>query len=161
MAGTHKELQESFDQVVPGAANHSDTFLGVIQRRCGEAGLGLELAPVRVDRRHDRVVMRGSISFGNWRASRDYMLDVYADSLGPSLQVGWQLTTNEVGGILGGTQLGARLDYTQTKIHNDPNTQRQLNGILQSFHQMVFLPTLQDLVDATGVQRSSEGFLGA
>jgi hypothetical protein len=162
MPGTYKEVQDSFDQVVPGAAGHSNTFLGVVQQRCGEVGLGLDLVPIRVDRRQDRVVMRGSVTFGNaWKGKRPYLLDVYADPIGPSLQVGWQLTTEEIGGMLAGTTLGSRLDYKQTLIHNDPNTQRQLNGILQSFHQMVFLPTLQDLVDAIGVSRPSGGFLGA
>jgi hypothetical protein len=162
MPGTFKEIQDSFDQVVPGAAGHSDTFLGVVQRRCSEAGLGLELRPMKADRRSDRVVMRGSVTFGNaWKGTRPYTLEVYADPIGPSLQVGYQLTTSEIGGMLAQTNFGSRLDYKQSKIHNDPNTQRQLSGILQSFHQLVFLPTLQDLVDAIGVSRPSGGFLGA
>ena len=148
MPGTYKEVQDSFDQVVPGAAEHSNTFLGVVQQRSSEAGLGLDLVPVRVDRRQDRVVMRGGITFGNaWKGKRPYLLDVYADPIGPSLQVGWQLTTEEVGGMLAGTSLGMQLSYKQALIHNDPNTQRQLNGILQSFHLMVFLPTLENLVE--------------
>jgi hypothetical protein len=162
MPGTYRELQESFDQVVPGAAGHADTFLGVIQRRCHEAGLGLELMPVRVDRRQDRVVMRGSITFGNaWKGKRPYLFDVYADEVGPALQVGWQLSTDEFGGVLGNTNMGYMVRNAQATVANDPNTIRQLTGILQAFQQMVFLPTLQDLIDATDVQRPANGFLGA
>jgi hypothetical protein len=107
--------------------------------------------------------MKGAITFGNaWKGKRSYFLECYADPIGPSLQCGWQLTTNEVSGFIAHTDYGRRMDQKQTKIHNDPNTARQLNGILQSFHQMVFLPTLQDLINACGAQQQqSSGFLGA
>jgi hypothetical protein len=161
MAGSYKEVEDSFDQFVPGAAVHSDKFLGVVQQRCNTAGLGITLGPAKTSRKNDRVVMRGVITFGNaWRA-KGYTLEVYADPRGDALQVGYQLTTEELGGFLANTEYGARVQQGQTRIHNDPNTLRQLNGILQGFHQMVFLPTLQDLVNALGAPRPSGGFLGA
>lgn len=164
MPGMHKEVQDSFDQVIPGAVAHADTFLGVIQQRCNGAGIGVSLTPMRTSRKDERIVMRGDIEFGNaWKGKRSYTVDVYAYPMGQALQVGWQLTSNEVStNALGrSTSIGVIAHNTQARIHNDPNTQRQLSGTVQAFHQMVFLPTLQNLIDAVGAPRSSNGFLGA
>ena len=161
---TYKEVQESENQFIAGAAARQNDFLGVIMKRCNAAGLGVTLAPVQLGRKQgNRTVMRGSIVFGNaWKGKRPYILEVYADPSGSNLQVGFQLTTEEMGGIMANTNFGARVANTQTKIHNDPNTQRQLSGVLQGFYQMVFMPTVQDLIDAVGAAgRQSNGFLGA
>jgi hypothetical protein len=157
-----KEVQDGENQFIPGAASYNEKFLGIVLQRCNESGLGITLGPVRVGRKDPRTVLRGSITFGNaWKGKRPYTLEVYADPQGQNLQVGYQLTTDEIGGLIGNTAFGSRLAQSQSNIHNDPKTQRELTGILQGFNQMVFLPTLQDLVEAVGVQRPANGFLGA
>jgi hypothetical protein len=164
----YQEVQDSFDQVVPGAAGFSDKFLGIIQDRCNKSGLGINLTPVRLDRKSDRIVMAGELQFGSaWKGKRSYSLQAYADRMGQMLQVGWQLNSNEVemsrvltGYTAGGATMQARHRERQTQIHNDPNTMRMLNGIVQGFHQTVFLPTLQDLINAIGPQQPQSGFLG-
>lgn len=170
MFGEHQEVQDNFDQVVPNAAAHSEMFLRVVRDRCNEAGMGLTLTPVRADRKTDRVVMRGDVKFGNaLKTVRRYTLEVYADPRGAVLQVGWQLNSHEMDGpslgqraLFGSMAAGAdRWNRKQTRLHNDPNTQRELNGVVQGFHQMVFLPTLQDLMSAVGQGAGGRGFLHA
>lgn len=158
-----REAQESFDQVVPNAGNKREQFLGEVMKRTNAAGLGIELAVTQPKKREDRYVLRGSIVFGNmWKGKRPYMLEVYADPIGNMLQTGWQLTTNELGGFLASTNAGARIQEKQAKIAGDPNTIRQLNGVLQAFHQGVFLPVLQLLSDSVaGAAQNTGGFLGA
>lgn len=157
-----KEVQDSFDEVIPGAAKHADTFLDVIQRRCNKSGIGIELAAAAPDRKQpDRIVMQGSVTFGNaWKGKRPYTLQVYADPVGKMLQVGWQVITSELGGVLSNSRMFVDLNNKQAAIHNDPNTIRQLTGILQAFHKSVFLPTLQNVVDAVEVKSRGKGFSG-
>jgi hypothetical protein len=158
------DLLEGQSEFIPGAAGYSDKFLDVVQERCDQAGIGIALGLVKVGRKsNQRYVMRGTITFGNaWKGKKPYMLEVYADPAGSNLQVGFQLSTEEIGGVLGGTSYGIMANNSGVRIHNDPNTQRQLNGILQGFYQMVFAPTVQDLIDAVGRSRpQTNGFLGA
>lgn len=159
-----RELQEDESEFIPGAAGYSEKFLDVIQQRCDDAQLGIALGLVRVGRKSDpRFIMRGTITFGNaWKGKKPYMLEVYADPAGPNLQVGFQLSTDEIGGMMANTNFGVRAYNTSVKIHNDPNTQRQLHGILQGFYQLVFAPTVQDLMEVVGRGRQqTNGFLGA
>jgi len=160
---TYKELQDSGSQFIAGAARYSDKFLGVVQQRCNDAGIGLTLAPAWRSRKDPTPVMRGTIVFGNaWKGTRPYTLEVFADKSGPNLNVGYQLVSEEMGGRLSNTELGMRVAHGQTQIHNDPNTQRQLTGILQGFYQLAFVPTVQDLIAAIGAARQqANGFLGA
>jgi hypothetical protein len=160
----YKEVQDSENQFIAGGAAYADKFLGVIQQRCNASGIGITLGPTTRNRKDPRPVMRGNISFGRaLTGKRDYMFEVYADPAGPNLQVGYQLMSEEVGGgILGNTDMVRRANARQVRMHNDPNTQRQLSGIIQGFYQMVFVPTVQDLVDAIGAtKQQTGGFLGA
>ena len=73
------------------------------------------------------------------------------------LHVGWHLLSDEMGGVLGATNLGMKIQIAQMTIDQDVDTIRRLSGVLQTFHQMVFLPTLQDLIDALSAQGPSSG----
>jgi hypothetical protein len=159
-----KELQEGDSEFIAGAASYADKFLGVIQQRCNEAGIGVVLAPIRVGRKQEnRVVMRGTVTMGStWKGKKPYLLEVYADPAGQNLQVGFQLSTEEVGGFMANTNAGMHAYAKGVRINNDPDTQRRLKGILQGFYQMVFAPTVQDLTDVVAASRQrSNGFLGA
>jgi hypothetical protein len=161
-------VDESFDQVIPGAVAHQDAFLGVIQKRCNEAQIGIHMEPQQPDRKQKRIVMIGTITFGNgWSGKSTYALRAYADPLGPALQVGWQLISPDVRQSAMGplTNAGSFMQnnaiVTQNRIAGDPEVVRQLSGIVQGFHQMVFLPTLQDLISACAPARPANGFMGA
>ena len=161
-------VDDNFDQVIPGAAKHKDTFLGIIQKRNAEAGLGIDLQPSQPDRKQDRIVMLGLITFGtSWKGRSTYSLRAYADPLGSALQVGWQLISPDVRQSAMGPLTNAgrfaqnNAIVTQNRIAGDPETVRKLSGIVQGFHQMVFLPTLQNLIDAVAPEPPANGFLGA
>lgn len=160
----HQEVQENFDQVVPAASRHGDTFLATIQKRTASGGIGISLDPIKASRKSDRIVLRGSITFGSiWNGKEPYTLEVYADALGQALQVGWQLTTQEIGGMLANTNMGQYAAAGKARRQADPNIMRQVSGILQAFHQTIFLPTLQDLINAVqrSQQQSAGGFFSA
>lgn len=164
---TSQNIEDGFDQVIQGASQFSAKFLQTIQARCNEANIGLSLQLAKRSRKDESYVLRGDIVFGDWRAKRPFTIEVFADPIGQALHAGWQLTTSEyeIGGIFGATTYGsfanARSSARQTKIHNDPNTQRRLSAILQSFNQVVFIPTLQQLADAAGGSSGPRsGFLG-
>ena len=152
-------VEDNFDQVVPGALKHQSVFLGVIQRRCNEAGLGLKLDAVKPDRSADRVVMRGVVE-----AKPQFSLEVYSDPIGPALQVGWQLIAPDYSSNVKYTQPGRMAQASKNaaldKLRSDPSTARILSGLTQAFHQMIFLPTLQNLLDACAPPPTN-GFLGA
>ena len=157
-----QELETDFSQVVPGAADMRDDFLGEVLKRTNAAGLGIQLAVAKPKKRDDRYVLRGTLAIGNWRGKDPYTLEVYADPLGNMLQTGWQLSSFAVGGVAGGSTFGQFHSLQKARRQANPDVQRQLSGIVQGFHQGVFLPTLQLLVDAMGsVGGQSGGFLGA
>jgi hypothetical protein len=157
-------LEHSDHQFVAGAGEYREQFLGVIMQRCSDAGLGIELMPVTVGGRKDpRTVLRGSVTFGRGlKATTPFTLEVYADQQSHNLQVGYQLTTKDVvGGFLANTTFGTMTNGSAEMKQSSPQVQRELTGMMQGFEQIVFLPTLQDLAEAVGVRRPSNGFLGA
>ena len=157
-----QDLEHDFSQVVPGAADKRDAFLGEVLKQTNAAGLGIQLAVAKPKKREERYVLRGTIQLGNWRGKDPYTLEVFADPMGNMLQTGWQLSSFAVGGIMGNTSFGEFSALQKARRQANPNVQRQLNGIVQGFHQGVFLPTLQQLVDAVSTASGQGGgFLGA
>lgn len=158
------ELETDFNQVVPGAADKGPQFLGVVQQRCNAESIGLTLHPNKPDRRQDRVVLEGTIQIqvrtfqGKGRPTS---IQVFADPIGTSLNVGWQLLSDHTGeGLLSISASGRRSLDRRDRQDTNPDKLRQINAVLSAFHQVVFLPTLQQLADAVRPQPAS-GFFGA
>ena len=158
-----RELEQHFDQIIPGAADRSSQFLGVVQQRCQTEGLPLTLTP-KEERRSKRVILQGVIQVGKTlRKGRPMTLQVYADPVGSSLQVGWQLSTDGVPDFLMGFNAVQRGQMSLDRRDSSPENVRQLSGILNAFHETVFRPVMGQLVDALQRTqgRSESGFLGA
>lgn len=158
-----REIEEHFDEIIPGAADRANQFLGVVRDRCNQEGIGIELRPHEF-RRSKRLVLRGHLQVGKLlRKSRPMQIEVFADPVGSSLQVGWQLTKEGAPEMLMGFNSVARGQMMQDKADYSPENVRQLNAILGAFHQTVFRPVLFQLTDALDRQRQSGGggFLGA
>jgi hypothetical protein len=66
-----------------------------------------------------------------------------------------------MGSILAGSTLGQMSSNSHARIDGDSNTVRQLNGKIEAFQETVFLPTLEDLVQAIDATPRANGFLGA
>jgi hypothetical protein len=156
-------LQDSFEELIPGAGDKGKTFLQVITDRAAQENLGLVFIPKQV-KKSDQVVLEASIQFGGtFSKAAPMKLVVHADPVGNSLQVGWQLAST----VSAFNQYTPRGRMNQAKMEDramSPENQRKMSGILTAFHKAVFLPVLGMLVDA--VQTSSRpqgggGFLGA
>ena len=158
-----RELENQFDEIIPGAADRAAQFLGVLQQRCRDEGLPLDLQP-KQDRKSGRLILVGWIQVGKaLRKGRTMNLEIYADPMGSSLQVGWQLSTEGVPSFLMGFDAVAQKQYALDRRDSSPEHVRQVSGILNAFHQTVFRPVMLQLVDAMERSQASsgEGFLGA
>ena len=153
-----RRIDDSFDQLIPNAADRAGQFLGVLQKRCRAEGIGIDLVPTKPERRTDRVILVGNLSAG----VRARHLEVFADPMGRALRVGWQTTVEVNTGLLANSTF---VRYIEADIdRKDANAKHvhRLSGILQAFHELVFLPVLQQLADAieTAYGRSQGGFFG-
>lgn len=78
--------------------------------------------------------------------------------------MGWQTTVPVNTGLLSGTTFYQNLEAGINQIDAKSEHVNRLSGILRAFHEMVFLPVLQQLADATERARASQsqgGFFGA
>ncbi len=156
-----RRREDGFEQIVPGAADMSGKFLGVLQRRCKQEGLDLELH-VHEARRSKRLTLRAPILM---KRSRPLELEVFADPVGNALQVGWLLSRQVAHPLMeamsdniSGGQAVMDIMESSMSIQND------LNRLLNAFHELVFIPVLNQLVDAVqrtrGLESGGSGFLG-
>ena len=156
-------LQDSFEELIPGACDKDKTFLQVISDRAAQENLGLAFMPKQV-KKSELVVLEAMIQFGGtFRKSAPMKLVVHAEPIGSSLQVGWQLAST-VSAYKKYTPQGQTSQARMEERSMSPENQRQLTGILGGFHQAVFLPVMTLLVDA--IEQGSRpqgggGFLGA
>lgn len=158
-----QELEQSFDEVVPGAAAKSGMFLQVVLERAQQEDIGLNFVAKEL-RKTKQVVLEAPIQLGGKLLSASPMkLIVYADPIGSSLQVGWQLTEQSVHTSMLAFDSIASAQASRSNRNYTPEAQRKLNGILNAFHSVIFVPVLGLLVDAMQQQnqRPSGGFLGA
>lgn len=160
-------LQDQFDELIPGAAHHAGTFLQVIQQRAGEEDIGLSFVPreIKKDKTTKHMVLEAKIVFGGtFTKGAPMKVIVFADPVGSSLQVGWQLTEEELGAFMS-ISASNRNAHASRQLRNlKPENQRKLSGMLTAFHRAIFLPTMGLLVDAIeGSVRpqGGSGFLGA
>lgn len=167
MGIVQKNLENDFDQVVPGAASKGAEFLENVKARSTEAGLGLDLSTVttKATRKTEaRTSLRGTIAFGSFRQKVPFVLEVFADPIGSTLHTGWTLTSQKTGTMFQATKGGRRHAELQDRTRGNPDVQRKLAGITSAFQATVFTPALQDLVDGlsqSGSEGRSAGFFGA
>jgi hypothetical protein len=157
-------LQEAFDELIPAAADKGTLFLQVIQQRVAQEDIGLHFVPVEIKKTR-RFVLEATIQLGGTLLKGAPMkVVVHADPVGSSLQVGWQLTEEELTGILAISD-SARAAHASRQLRNlKPENQRRLSGMLKAFHLTVFMPTMQQLVEAVELAhrpQGGRGFLGA
>ncbi len=154
-----KEVEAYNDMVVPRAAGKGDTFLRVIQSTCRDEGLDLNLQPAKKSLRDKTIVLRAPIHAGRGNALE---LEVFADSQGNSLHVGWEASRPVVGGALAGVGMFGEMNAMSRRGAARGNNQRQLSGVLQAFDSLVFMPVVQMLNDAVKQERGprQNGFLG-
>lgn len=159
-----QELEQQFEELVPFAADRAHQFLGVVKQRTSDEGLPLSLQ-AKSERKTDRTVLMGTLQAGNWMAKgRELTLTVFADPIGSSLQVGWQLSSPGTPMFVMGRDAYATGMAVQSMVDSKPENVRKISAILNAFHQAVFLPTLMQLADAVErarQQQSRDGFLGA
>ncbi|TWE10499.1 hypothetical protein [Rudaeicoccus suwonensis] len=155
------EMHGSFDYMVNGAAHNGPLFLKTVQDRCNAQDLGIKLAPKAAGK--GRTVMHGEVVMGRaFRGRVPFHFQVFADRKGPLLHVGYQLTTTDTPAGYGYRgRMGEAMYVGQQRVIADPDTQRQLSGMIQAFHLVVFDPTLRQLVESVGGNIPSNGFMGA
>ena len=148
-----QNVEEYFDELVPGAGDRAAEFLGVVRDRCSAAGIGIELRP-HAGRRKRRLVLRGRLQLGKGLLkTRPMQLEVFADPVGNALQVGWHVT-KEVKGETSFKSVAFAEDM-QDRLDNRLDSQRQMSGILTAFDKLVFQPVLKEL--AAAVEGSAPG----
>lgn len=152
------DVADQFSHIIVGAAGKKEAFLGVVQQRCNEMGIGLQLAASQRSKRDGGgVALKGDLKHGQG-------IEVFAEPIGPSLQVGYQLTTHEVGGMFADMGRFGQINAKRNQKQNKPNNVREVQGLVQAFQQMVMGPVIQELTDAIAQQSGSptrNGFLGA
>ena len=151
-----EHITDDFDQLIHGAATRGKQFLGIVQKRCADerinvGGKVLELRPVRGPRSKDRMVLQTHLELGP--LARRPSLIVYADDVGSSLHVGWQLVRTVDGALALVNPLTAMKESVRNSADTNPESLRRLKQTMYSFHATVFLPVVEQLVDH--LQRSS------
>jgi hypothetical protein len=139
-----RSIDEKFDQLIPDAADRAGQFLGVLQKRCHAEGIGIDLVPTKPERKNHRVILVGSVPVG----ARPRRLEVFADPIGCALHLGWQTTVELTTGLLANNTFFRQLEAGIDRLDAGSEHVNRLNGVLRAFHEMVFLPVLQQLADA-------------
>lgn len=156
-----REVEDQFTQLVPRAAGRAAQFLGVLKQANDTEGLGIPLAATNRSFRDKSVVLRGKVPAGKGNAVE---LEVFADPQGSALHVGWQVQRNVVGGALSGIGMMQEFNFQNIKNSGKASNVRQLTGAMTAFQDLVFLPVLQQLVEAVEAENAGprpNGFLGA
>ena len=158
-------LQDAFDEIIPGAADKAGLFLRVILDRAVQEDIGLTFVAKNM-RKTKQPVLEATIKLaGNaFLVGAPMKLIVHSDPIGSSLQVGWQLTTEELGSIMKWSESAQAVQNSKHLRNMKPEHQRKLSGIVQAFHLSTFNPVLQMLVQAVESSSRPEGgggFLGA
>lgn len=156
-----RELQVFFDEMVPGAADKANLFLQVLQERAQAENLGLTFAAKELRKTRQLVLVAPIQLAGKLFTGAPMQLMVHADPVGSALQVGWQLTEDSVHSSLMVFDSVASGQASRTMRNYTPDAQRKLNGLLNAFHGVVFMPVLELLVEAIEQKgRSGRGFSG-
>jgi hypothetical protein len=161
------ELNFHDNNTIPGMGHMATKFLQVIKNRADEAQIGLSFQP-KQDRRSKEVRLEAVITFKSLVGrGQPIRLQVHASPRGNMLNVGYSVTTDQDGAFdqfMGNVNWGTGLEQSmRNNINLRPDNQRELQIIVDSFSQGVYVPTVQDLLDVTQAQRrpdDSGGFLG-
>lgn len=152
------DVEDQFSHIVQGAADKAQQFLSIVRERCGQAQIGLDLeAFQRSNRDGGGMALKGDLKYGQG-------IEVFAQAMGPSLQVGYQVTTHQVGGALAGIGMFGDINARRMKKQAKGTNVREVEGKIQAFNQIVFGPVIQELTDAVAQQQgrpAGNGFLGA
>lgn len=136
-------LETSSSLTIPHGAPYAERFLTTILTRTEQMAFGLDLSP-RENR--GRLFLEAKLVFGNfWKRSKERRLEVFADPIGPSLSVGWQLSAK---GTLIPTELAQTAAALGDMVDADPRFQRELEAVVVTFNDLVFEPVVDLLVDA-------------
>lgn len=153
-----KDVEDQFSHIIVGAADKAQQFLKIVQERCTEAQIGLTLvAHQRAGRDGGGTALKGDLKYGQG-------IEVFAQPIGPSLQVGYQLTTNQVGGVFRDMGMLGTFNAKRSRQQAKGSNVREVQGKVQAFDQIVLGPVIQELTDALAQQRggsTGNGFLGA
>lgn len=159
-----ESLQNSFDELIPGAASKAGLFLQVVQQRANQENIGLNFVPREV-RKTKQMTLEAKIQFGGtFLKGAPLTVVVHADPIGSSLQVGWQLTEEQLGEFTSLMEANRSAQVSRQLRNLKPENQRALSGILSAFHLTIFMPTLHQLVEAlesANRPQGGSGFLGA
>jgi hypothetical protein len=160
---TVADLVDHFQEVVPNAAGKAGMFLNVIRERANSANLGLTFEP-KHDRKTKAFTLQARITFKRMLTTgKEQIVVVFAEPTGSLLSVGWQLTQQGDNWLASISENVAYSEMKRDMVNVRPENVRQMNAMLAGFHNTVFMPTLHQLVDATGgaVGPAPEsGFLG-
>lgn len=151
------DVEDQFSHIVPGAAGKAQQFLGIVRDRCNQLQFGLTLeAAQRGHRDGGGTCLKGNL--GNGEA-----IEIFAEPMGPSLHIGYQLTNNMVGGQLAGIGMFGDINRARARKQAKASNVRDVQGKINGFQQMVLLPVIQELTDAIAQQQgrpAGNGFLG-
>ena len=157
------DLVDHFQEVVPNAADKADMFLSVVRDRANQAGLGLNFEP-KQDRKSGAFTLQAKVTFKRMMTTgKDQIIVVFAEPTGAMLSVGWQLTQQSDNWLANFSQNVAYSEAKRDLVNMRPENVRALNAMLVGFHNSVFMPTLHQLVEATGGAGGSAagpGFVG-
>lgn len=156
------DLVDHFQEVVPNAADKAGAFLNVVLDRANNANLGLTFEP-KQDRNTKAFTVQAKVTFKRMLTTgKEQSIVVFAEPTGSLLSVGWQLTSQADNWFSNFSENVAYSEAKRDLINQRPENVRALNAMLAGFHNTVFMPTLHQLVDATGGSgpAPSSGFLG-
>ncbi|MFR9805633.1 hypothetical protein ACL02T_25605 [Pseudonocardia sp. RS010] len=155
------ELNFQENHAIPGMAHMAMTFLQVVKTRTDEAGIGLEFQP-KQDRRTKDYHLEAVIKFrGLLGSGHPIRLQVHSTPRGGMLHVGYTVATDEMPQFMVNLNAGnARENAMRQNLNLRPENQRELAITIDSFEQLVYVPTVQDLVDAAESARGAHGGAG-
>lgn len=137
------------DEVVPGAAPHAERFLATVLGRSEAEGIPLRLASATKGLgAKRRSILRAEFRVGGLLTrSPRYRLEVFADPIGSALHVGFQVDAPQAG-VIGPYLMSRRGAMVGDWLQSLPRNQRELAQLVGGFDTTVFVPTVQQLVDA-------------
>ena len=152
-----KESILSEDHLIPHAGPRAEQFLGVIQQETLNQGLGIEFVAGRRSMRDKTIVLRAPLKVGR---AADLELEVWAEPQGAALHVGWSAQEKVADSW---NAWGRDIQTIKQFGSNVQDAERKMRGMVQAFHNLVYQPVVQMLVEATQQRRTpgNDGFLGA
>lgn len=145
---------DSFNEVVPQAAHHGETYLRMVAQGVQECSppVSMSLDTVKAARAMGIPDMQVLVVEPTAKRLRHYKTLHYGSAFGAGLKVGWYLIGGDrAGGMqVGVFNVGAATDLDVTEVLS----------IVQLVHQYAVMPAMQQLADLVVGDQSSGGFFG-